>query len=230
MTDSNVHQIAFQGQATAAPPSRSVTEIPPQRDGQFAAGWEAFYEAHHGRAYDFASRLLNNPHDAEDVTQEAFWRAFKWWGTTPSPSRQWLFTIISHLIADRGRRRRIVKFLSFEWWFTWAGPDAEWEHDYQALKSLDRSTDDTEGETLTAETQLEVRRVLASLPHKDAVCLTLQAYDDFTYDEIAAVLGTTRKGVKSRMWRARNKFFVEANRLGLWATWTNERRPIEAFA
>lgn len=207
-----------------------MIEPPPTRP--YAAAWEAFYEAHHARAYAYAYRLSDqNAHDAEDLTQDAFWKAFKAWEQTPAPSRQWLYTIVLHLAMDRARHRKVVKFLSFDWWFTFLTNDEQWETRINSgtLMEVDPNTD-TEGDVLTAETQAEVRTVLASLSIQDRACLTLQADEHLTYDEIASVLGTTRAGVKTRMWRARNRFFVEANRLGYWPTWTHQTRPLEVYA
>ena len=50
---------------------------------------------HLGSAYNLARRLIRNDHDAEDVVQEAYLRALKFFdGYHGGDSRSWLLTIV----------------------------------------------------------------------------------------------------------------------------------------
>jgi len=53
------------------------------REGD-AAGFEHLYRAHGRRVYSVCLRMIKNPADAEDLTQQAFLQLFRKIGTFPS--------------------------------------------------------------------------------------------------------------------------------------------------
>ena len=72
--------------------------------------FESLYETYYPRIYQHALRLVRNVHDAEDVTQDTFVKAFI---SLPSfdPSRgsvvTWLYTIATHAAYDYKRRSQV---------------------------------------------------------------------------------------------------------------------------
>src|SRR5712692_6946834 len=62
------------------------------------------------RVYRFALRLTNNPHAAEDLTQETMLRAWRgrWLLRNPQTFRVWLFRITANLWRDQLRRGRLT--------------------------------------------------------------------------------------------------------------------------
>ena len=68
------------------------------------------------RLYSFARRALNNPQDAEDVTQEALTRAWTHFETfDPRCSFDaWVFRIASNLLIDQSRRRKRRQEISLD--------------------------------------------------------------------------------------------------------------------
>src|SRR5579862_2641074 len=68
-------------------------------------------EGSYRKVYDMAYRLSGNRSDAEDLTQEAFFRAYRSFGSYEGgrPFENWIFRIVTHLFLDllRTRRRRV---------------------------------------------------------------------------------------------------------------------------
>jgi RNA polymerase sigma-70 factor (ECF subfamily) len=128
--------------------------------------------------------------EAEDVTQEAFVRAY----TQLAPYKPahkfstWLLSIASHLAIDQLRRRRFLA-LPLE-----DVPFLEW--------IVDAGTS-PEQSALAGEQQDEIQLYLRRLPSKYRAVVVLRYWYDFSYEEIASTLNLTPALVKARLHRAR---------------------------
>ncbi len=83
------------------------------RDGTPDARFHALIMPHLDAAYSLARYLANDPATAEDVTQEAFLRAFRSFASyREGPPRAWLFAILRNVWRDRAaedsRRARLI--------------------------------------------------------------------------------------------------------------------------
>ena len=78
--------------------------------------FERLMRRHQRQAYHVAYRLTGNHADAEDLAQEAFVRAFRFFDTyrRDLPFEKWLFRIISNLFVDDIRRRSRIKTKSLD--------------------------------------------------------------------------------------------------------------------
>ena len=139
---------------------------------------------------NLAYRMLGNVTEAEDVTQEAFVRAYTQLATYKPTHKfsTWLLSIASHLAIDQLRRRRFLA-LPLE-----DVPFLEW--------IVDASTG-PEQSALQGEQQDEIQRYLQRLPSKYRAVIVLRYWHDFSYEEIAAALHLTPALVKARLHRAR---------------------------
>jgi RNA polymerase sigma factor (sigma-70 family) len=99
-------------------PCRHVLPWPPMNalaDGTLArqaasgdrAAFATLYDRFNGEIYGFSQRLLSNPADAADVTQDVFVRAIEKLPQLREPDRvrAWLFTIARHECYARTKRR-----------------------------------------------------------------------------------------------------------------------------
>src|SRR5438045_8114887 len=70
----------------------------------------------HRQAYTVAYRLMGNHADAEDLTQEAFLRAYRFFDryNRQMPFENWLYRIISNVFIDELRKRPKVKSQSLD--------------------------------------------------------------------------------------------------------------------
>jgi RNA polymerase sigma-70 factor, ECF subfamily len=137
------------------------------------------------RLFNFLLRRTGSRADAEDLTQEAFIRAWerihryepKWRFST------WLFTIAARLAVSHHRKRR---------------PTLRWveEDDSQSPLSVDREDDRNAGARLWSI----AGRVLTPEQH---TALWLRYAEDMGIDEIAAVLKKSQVGVRVMLFRAR---------------------------
>jgi RNA polymerase sigma-70 factor (ECF subfamily) len=140
--------------------------------------------------YRLALRLTHDPHQAEDLTQEAFLRAWKRQDELREPcaARVWLFRILVNLWRDQLRRRRSPVSLAGSLPAQQRG--AVLTPDRQAALSEDA------GRALQA---------LDELPGRQREVLYLSACEELTGAEIAAVLGISTDAVKANLCEARKK-------------------------
>jgi RNA polymerase sigma-70 factor (ECF subfamily) len=151
---------------------------------------DALYAAYKSRIYTFLLRFLADPELADDVTQEAFTKAFN---ALPKLERgtkvlPWLYKVASNTAIDHMRRTTR---------FTWVrmGAIQDTSHEPHAA--------DESGAVGERE---HVQSVLRMLPPENAVALLLHALEGYSYKEIAEIQGASLTAVRSRIARARNAF------------------------
>lgn len=159
------------------------------------------FEAHLDALYRNALRLTRNPADAEDLVQDTYVRAYRYQqrfqaGTN---AKAWLFTIMANLFRNRYRTRqsKIV-----EEPVDGAGNDF---YIYERLREAGlpthlRSPEDT---VLGRDISPEVVRALDELPTPARMVVLLVDLEDFSYREVAQILGIKIGTVMSRLHRAR---------------------------
>lgn len=166
--------------------------------GQALAGRQAAYSAllarHRDAVFRLARNHLGSDADALDVTQECFISAFAALARydPARPLRGWLLRIALNKCHDWGRRRAVRRLFAF------ARPLDE------AAAVADPAPDPEQA--LASERGLaRLRAAIASLPPTLKDPLILCAIEGMPQDEAAALLGTSRKGVETRLYRARLK-------------------------
>jgi RNA polymerase sigma-70 factor (ECF subfamily) len=164
------------------------------REGDSAA-FEAIYNRYERRLYAFIYRLMGNPEDAYDLTQDTFVKAYQALPRTAPDLNlsAWLHRIASNACMDVLRRRKLIRWLPWETFDT--NPAME-----------PAASDDPEGEFGQAETSEEVQVILNKLSHKHRTALILKEFQGLSGDEIGEVMGLTRSAVKSLLFRAREEF------------------------
>src|SRR5204863_5080562 len=152
--------------------------------------FEVLVERYKDAVQNLAYRMLGNPTEAEDVTQEVFVRAYTQLATYKSIHKfsTWLLSIASHLAIDQLRRRRFLALplddVPFLEWIVDAGVGPEQS-------------------ALQGEQQDEIQLYLQKLPGKYRAVIVLRYWYDFSYEEIAQALNLTAPLVKARLHRAR---------------------------
>lgn len=136
---------------------------------------------------NYLYRLLGDPALAEDLTQEAFTRAWKARAGLPrlDNPRAWLYRIATNLARDHFRRARLLRWLPLlgnEPALTEAGPAV--------------------GDPLEAD---RMRRALLTLAPDYRTPLVLYTCQDLSVAEIASALGISPDAVKQRLVRARKQ-------------------------
>lgn len=159
------------------------------------------FEGHLDALYRNALRLTRNPADAEDLVQDTYVRAYRYQqrfepGTN---AKAWLFTIMANLFRNRYRTRqsKIVE-----------EPVDDPGNDFYIYERLRegglpthlRSPEDT---VLGREISPEVVRALDDLPTPARMVVLLVDLEDFSYREVAQILGIKIGTVMSRLHRGR---------------------------
>lgn len=148
---------------------------------------EAFaelYRLHHDRLYRYCLYRLGEAHEAEDVVQEAFTRAWVNAQKTDGDLRfyPWLRTIAGNLCADVGRRRARVH----------PAPDVD-----------PGPTEGGQDRVLEAVDLVLLKQAMSRLPQRHQTVLKLREADGLSYEQLADRTGTTVGTVESLLWRAR---------------------------
>lgn len=152
------------------------------RQGEVGA-FEGLYRLHVGRVFALCRRMTGDPALAEDLTQEAFVRA--WRNLTSfrgeSAFSTWLHrltvnVVLGHLRGHGGRRDGL-------------GAE-EWDE-------VDLSTPPHSGEAIDLE------RAIARLPLRARTVFVLHDVEGFRHDEIAALAGMAVGTSKAQLSRAR---------------------------
>lgn len=136
------------------------------------------------RVYRFALRLSNDPHVAEDLTQEAFLRAWRRRAGLREPRalRVWMFRIVANVWHDQTRRARSP--------VARAGPLQD------VVTWISRQPD------RLASGREELARAfqaMAELPARQREVVYLSACEGLSSTEIAEILGISRESAKASL-------------------------------
>lgn len=167
-----------------------------------AQAFRKLVEMHRPRAIAVALRLLRDEHDAEEVVQEAFLRAYCKIDRFDEKSSffTWLYRIVKNVALDLLRKP------------THGDVDAYAErmpvlaHE-DLVPGLARRTDGAEPfeSVWRREVAAELERALLALPpyHRDVIVMC--AIDEMTYEEMASKVRVSRGTIMSRLFHARRK-------------------------
>jgi len=144
---------------------------------------------HLDAAYNLARWLTRNEHDAEDVVQEAYLRAYRFFDSfNGGDGKAWLLAVVRNTCLTWRRREQGIATVPF-----------------------DESTH-SPGEAVTAETKLveqaqwgNVRDCLESLPLEFREVLAMRELEAMPYRDIAVVTSLPIGTVMSRLSRARRR-------------------------
>lgn len=179
------------------------------------ASFTQLVEAYQRPVYNLCYRMLGDPDEAEDASQETFLRVYKniKHYDAKRPFTTWLLSIAAHHCIDQLRKRRMVVISMDETPYLdppdgLPGPEASY---------------------FLMEDQKRVQALIKTLNPHDRAAVIMYYWYDFSYDEIAQSLSLTSSAVKSRLHRAR---------LSMAQSWSNqkgssympERKPNESSA
>lgn len=161
---------------------------------RFRNGDEAAFSEIHRRFRSaltaFARRMLHGSgHDAEDVVQDAFMRAYRGLRVTDRPMtlRPWLYMIVRNRALDELR-----------------SPQRTDSYDDELLRMRPVADADP---AHCSEQRDEMRFIvneIARLPERQRIALVMREFDGRTHAETAAALDTTVPATKSLIIRARS--------------------------
>lgn len=170
----------------AEPSEEPLTAQPTASRGEAHADWEsfdAFYGAEYPQVCRLSYALCGRWEVAEELTQEAFVRAFQRWdGQVRDPSA-WVRTVVVNLCRSRFRRLAV---------------------EFRALARIAGSSQVRETEALSCAS-VDFLRGVRSLPRRQRQAVVLYYIDDRSVLETAHVMGCAEGTVKALLHRARSR-------------------------
>lgn len=157
--------------------------------------FESLVKRYKKKAYYLALKLVGDPAEAKDISQEAFIRVYRA-RRRFDPNRSffsWFFTILSNLAKNQLKKRKVRQEYS---------QNVQEEH-----KSTASSGRDSSPEYLMEadETREAVWHAIEKLSFEHREIIVLRHFEDLSYEEIAKALGIPVGSVMSRLYYARKK-------------------------
>jgi RNA polymerase sigma factor (sigma-70 family) len=166
---------------------------PAQAPSPVRVRFEALAMPHLDAAYNLARWLSRDEHDARDIVQDAFLRAFvSFANLRGEDARPWLLAIVRNTCFTWLGRNRTGGAAS--------GPDEE---------RADETQPGPEERAVQAQERRRVNAALRALPPDLREVLVLREFEDLSYREIAQVIDVPIGTVMSRLARARGRLAGE---------------------
>jgi RNA polymerase sigma-70 factor (ECF subfamily) len=182
-----------------APEGHALGELLKRSSRGDSEAFASFYDATSSRAFGLAVRVVRDPAQAEEVTQEAFlevWRTASRFDTARGSAIGWLLTIVHRKAVDRVRSAEAA-----------SRRDTNYQHDNQSVAH------DATAEA--AEASMEARRVRSALEELTPVqreALQLAYFGGYTHTEVASMLdlpvGTAKTRIRDGLIRMRDAMGV----------------------
>jgi RNA polymerase sigma-70 factor, ECF subfamily len=171
---------------------RSRAASPPPTPEQIAFVERAM-EQYGRQTYNYAYRLTGNEPDARDLTQEAFIRVFRAWQSFREGTSflSWIYRIVTNLHRDELRRRKGV--------FTQPLPEDNRPQD----RPLDEESNDPIAAIHERQLSASMERALSTLTSDQRAVVVLADVEEYSYQDIADMIGCSIGTVRSRLHRAR---------------------------
>lgn len=159
--------------------------------------FELLMRSTHRQAHNFATRLTGSSLEAEDLVQETYLRAFRFFHRYEEslPFVNWLYRIMSNAHIDSVRRRSKIHAFSLE---------SVLPGSHSPVEVADRSPnadrillDSTFGE--------EIQRALDAMTPEFRIAVLLADVEGMAYEEVAEVMQTSVGTVRSRIHRGRKQ-------------------------
>lgn len=153
---------------------------------------------HMDALYGVACKLTRNPTEAEDLVQDAFVKAMRARSQFHAGTnlKAWLFRILTNTFINKYRRGGLERSVL-------DGPDADPLADGWVSASTMRQLRDPETLALMPLVEDEIRHALDALPPEFRLAVVLSDVEEFSYEEIARIMGCPIGTVMSRLHRGR---------------------------
>jgi RNA polymerase sigma-70 factor (ECF subfamily) len=164
------------------------------KDGD-ADAFEYLYKAYCRRVYGVCLRMIKNPAEAEDLTQQAFLQLFRKIGTFRGESSfsTWLHRVTVNIVLMHLRRKKPTEVLS-----------EDLDHQRSNSESA-RELGSSDTSMLGAIDRLNIMRAIRKLPAGYKKLFLMHDVIGYEHSEIAGLLGCSIGCSKSQVHSARKK-------------------------
>jgi RNA polymerase sigma-70 factor (ECF subfamily) len=163
---------------------------------------EAFSELvgrHRNKVVSLAFRYLKNRADAEDLTQEIFWKIYRARSRYEPQAKftTWLYRIAANSCLNEVRNRKNRPTHGAASLYDAGGDESA------AARVADEASLAPEEAVEQDELKAQVRAAVDALPERQRLAILLNKFHGLGYEELAAAMDMTVPGVKSLLVRAR---------------------------
>jgi len=159
-----------------------------------STSFEAVALPHLDAAYNLARWLMRNDSDAEDMVQQAYLRALRYFSSfSGDDGKGWILTIVRRACYDSLAKRRAQG----------DGFARAVDVDADEVAQVPDEAPNPEAALLRKCDSALIDRLVAELPSEFREVVVLREFEDMSYSEIAAVAGIPLGTVMSRLARAR---------------------------
>ena len=192
-----------------APKGPSASPAPTDRGAELMLAWQAgddaafeqLVELTSGQVYALLTRFLGMHPAREDLTQEVFLRVVRAKDRYVATARftTWLYRIVFNIAVNHTQRRPPAT----------ASLDGARDDDEGSVPQVEDDRVADPGDGLERQDVVDaVQQAIDQLPETQRMALVLAKYEDMPYVQIAEVLGSTEKAIKSLVHRARENLRV----------------------
>lgn len=146
--------------------------------------------------YNYALRLTGNSDDADDLLQETYMKAYRFWDKYEKGTniRAWLFRIMKNSYINRYRREtKTPDTVDYE----------EIQNYYNVIKAESVDPNDLQEKIFGGLLDDDVTRALETIPEDFRTVVILCDIEGLTYEEIAEFVNCPIGTVRSRLHRGR---------------------------
>ena len=162
--------------------------------------FDALVNRCHRQAYNVAFRLTGNHADADDLTQETFLRAYRFFDryNRSMPFENWLYRIMSRVFIDELRKKPKHRTQSID-----QPINSNASGEREMLLEIPDYDSNPENALLTDQLDEVLQNALNSLPDEFRIAVILADIEGLSYEEIAETMGCSLGTVRSRLHRGR---------------------------
>jgi RNA polymerase sigma-70 factor (ECF subfamily) len=189
---------------------------------QHARGWD-FEDAampYLDSLYNTAYRMARNAEDAEDLVQETYLKAYKYYDKFQEGTnfKAWLFKILKNTFINAYRKKQATPHQS-------AFGDIEDAFESQVSDEVRRRHKTPEDEAMEGVLDTDVQRAIQALPPDYRMAVLLADLEDLSYKEIASALEVPVGTVMSRLYRGRKQLEATLLKYAQERGYLRDRKP-----
>jgi RNA polymerase sigma-70 factor (ECF subfamily) len=164
--------------------------------------FRALVERHSHNVFRLAYRMTGNRHDAEEVVQEAFLRAYQKLGQFASRANfgTWVYRIAANYAIDRMRQRQKEESRRES-----RNPEDSDQMENDPVYRVQDTAPTPERLTQSIELRKQMEQALAALSHSERTAFVMRHWEGCGIEEIAQVLKSNSSAAKNTVFRAVQK-------------------------